>query len=677
MKKVFNKENKDVKKQIEILHNKLKIYSDYYYNKNESLISDFEFDKLLKELEQLEKQYPEYKKEHSLTEEIGKIDLKATKFKKIKHKKPMLSLNNSYNIEDMKAFFERVKKNIKIDREMEYVLELKLDGASISIIYEKGVLIKAVTRGDGIEGEDVTENILMIESIPKKLSENINIELRGEIVLPLSRFKQLNIEREKTGEESFANPRNVASGTLRQLDANIVKERGLDGYFYFIVNPEKYGLKTHIDSLLYIKKLGIKTTGVCELIKDIKSLENRIEYWDKNRNDLDYETDGLVIKLNDIEFWEKLGYTTKSPRWAIAYKFPATKISTRLEGIVWQVGRTGKITPVAQLQEVELSGSQIKRASLHNMDEINRKDIKIGDMVFIEKAAEIIPQVICSIKKLRDGNEREVVAPTKCPVCESDLLKEDGAVDLKCINQSCPAIIKGGIEYFVSRNAMNIIGFGNKNVEKFLELGYIFDITDIYRLKQYKDELIKLDKMGEKSVENILQSIENSKSRPYSKTLYALGIPYVGKYLATVLAKASGTINNLIKMTEEELVLIDGVGEKVAKSVYNYFRDENFINIVKKLQSYGINFKEDNNETFENMKLKGKTFLFTGKLTKLKREDIKEIVENLGGEILSSVNKKLNYLVVGENAGTKLKKAENLKTVNILTEDEFFELIES
>ena len=525
------------------------------------------------------------------------------------------------------------------------------------------------------EGEDVTENILAIKSIPNYLKENISIEVRGEIVLPLSRFQEINQRRLEDGEEIFANPRNAASGTLRQLDAEVVKERELDAYFYYLVDPEDHGMKTHKESLEYLSKIGIKTTGIAEVISSMSIMEERIAYWEKAKEKLDYETDGLVLKLNNIGLWEEVGYTTKSPRWAIAYKFPAKQVTTKLNGITWQVGRTGKVTPVAELEEVELSGSRVKRASLHNMDEIVRKDIRIGDRVFIEKAAEIIPQVVSSVKEVRDGSEKIVVPPTHCPICKSLLEKEEGLVDLKCVNPTCPAIIQGSIEYFVSRDGMNISGFGSKIVERMLELGYIQDITDIYELSKYGEEMKKLDKMGEKSVEKLFASIEKSKERPYSKTLYALGIPFVGKFLGTVLSKKSGDIDKLSSMTKEELLEIEGVGEKVAESVYKFFRDEKSMEIVKKLKEYGINFsQEKKKDTSGEGPFSGKTFLFTGKLEKFKREEIKELIESLGGTNMSSVSKKLDYLIVGADAGSKLKKAQELETVTILTEDEFIEL---
>lgn len=668
----------DIKARIEKLRQDLERYNYYYYSKNESIISDVEFDRLLSELNELEERYPQLKREETPTEKVGS-SLKSSKFKKVTHKTPMLSLSNSYNIVDVEEFMERIKKNLldSEDKRLAYALEVKLDGLSISLQYENGKFVRGVTRGDGEIGEDVTENILQIDSIPKYLKEKVDIEVRGEIVLPLSKFIELNAKRLEEGEEIFANPRNAASGTLRQLDSEVVKERGLDAYFYFLVDAERYGIKTQSESLKYISSLGLQTTGICEVIEDVESLEKRIDYWAIAREKLDYETDGMVIKLEDLTLWEEVGYTSKSPRWAIAYKFPAKQVTTKLLGVTWQVGRTGKVTPVAELEEVELSGSRVKRASLHNYDEILRKDIRIGDRVFIEKAAEIIPQVVMAIKEVRTGEEIEVLPPEECPVCGTTLEKEEGLVDLKCPNKKCPAVIQGQIEYFVSRDGMNISGFGSKIVEKFLKMGYIKDVTDIYLLKEYREELESLDKMGKKSVENLLDSIEKSKERDYTKTLYALGIPYVGKFLAGILAKESKSIEALANMSIEELLKIEGVGEKVAEAVYEYFRDEETKEIVEKLIEYGVNYKiEEKEEQSKELPLSGKTFLFTGKLQRFTRDEIRDIIEKQGGKNLSSISKKLDYLIVGEDAGSKLKKAQEIGTIEILTEDEFLKLIE-
>lgn len=672
----FGENLDNIKKKIEKMREDILKYNQYYYTNNESLISDVEYDNLIKELKELEEQYPQFKNVESPTEKVGATNLRESKFQKVTHKKPMLSLSNTYNEGEIGDFIERVRKLIPEDKELKYALELKLDGLSISVQYEKGKLVRGVTRGDGAIGEDVTENIMEIATIPHELPEPLDLEVRGEIVLPLSNFLKLNERRMEAGEEVFANPRNAASGTLRQIDSSIIKERGLDSYFYFLVDAEKYGVKTHSESIKFLEKLGFKTTGVCEVLESASKLKKRIDYWEKEKENLDYETDGMVIKVDELELWNILGNTTKSPRWAIAYKFPAKQVTTTMLGVTWQVGRTGKVTPVAELEEVLLSGSKVKRASLHNFHEIERKDIRIGDKVFIEKAAEIIPQVVKSIKEFRDGSEIQIVEPTECPVCQSPIAREEGQVDIKCTNPNCPGKIKGRIEYFVSRDAMNISGFGSKMVEKMLELGFIKNAGDIYNLKSHEEELVKIEKMGKRSVEKLLESIEESKKRDYSKVLYALGIPFIGKYSGKLLANASGNIDKLMNMSVEELMEIDGVGDKGAKAVYDFFRDSENIQLIEVLRGYGLQFAQEVKEeqSSEERIFEGKTFLFTGTLKNFKREEIKEEIEKLGGKNLSAVSKNLDYLIIGEKAGSKLKKAQELGTVKILTEDEFLEI---
>ena len=674
----FGENLDNIKKKIEKMREDILKYNQYYYTNNESLISDVEYDNLIKELKELEEQYPQFKNVESPTEKVGATNLRESKFQKITHKKPMLSLSNTYNEGEIGDFIERVRKLIPEDKELKYALELKLDGLSISVQYEKGKLVRGVTRGDGAIGEDVTENIMEIATIPHELPEPLDLEVRGEIVLPLSNFLKLNEKRMEAGEEVFANPRNAASGTLRQIDSSIIKERGLDSYFYFLADAEKYGVKTHSESIKFLEKLGFKTTGVCEVLESASKLKKRIDYWEKEKENLDYETDGMVIKVDELELWNILGNTTKSPRWAIAYKFPAKQVTTTMLGVTWQVGRTGKVTPVAELEEVLLSGSKVKRASLHNFHEIERKDIRIGDKVFIEKAAEIIPQVVKSIKEFRDGSEIQIVEPTECPVCQSPVAREEGQVDIKCTNPNCPGKIKGRIEYFVSRDAMNISGFGSKMVEKMLELGFIKNAGDIYNLKSHEEELVKIEKMGKRSVEKLLESIEESKKRDYSKVLYALGIPFIGKYSGKLLANASGNIDKLMNMSVEELMEIDGVGDKGAKAVYDFFRDSENLQLIEVLRGYGLQFAQEVKEeqSSEERIFEGKTFLFTGTLKNFKREEIKEEIEKLGGKNLSAVSKNLDYLIIGEKAGSKLKKAQELGTVKILTEDEFLEICE-
>ena len=676
----------EIKEKYEKLRKEIEKHNNLYYNEDNPIISDMEYDKLIRELRDLEETNPNLKVEYEIknskvgfgneksenenvspTEKIGGIA--SEKFSKVRHRVPMLSLSNISEIED---FDKRVKKIIDVKKKIDYVLELKLDGLSISLIYENGVLKQGITRGDGQIGEDVTENIMEIESIPKKLKEPISLEVRGEVILPISEFGRINQEREDEGEDVFANPRNAAAGTIRQLDKSIVKERKLDCYLYYLVNAEEYGMKTHKESIEYIEKLGFKTTKIFELYNDFGKLEKAIDVWRTKREKLDYETDGLVIKVNEFEHYDELGYTTKSPRWAIAYKFPAEQVKTKLYDVTFQVGRTGVVTPVAELEAVNLSGSVVKRASLHNFDEIRRKEIKIGDNVIIEKAAEIIPQVVNVVFEDRKGDEKDIEVPTNCPICDSELVKEEGQVALKCLNPQCPEKVKREIAYFVSRDAMNITGLGEKIVEKFIELGKIKTVVDIYSLKNYAEELENLEKMGKKSVENLINSIEESKKQGFSKVLYALGIPFVGKFNANLLTKNYNSIELLKEKSIEDLLEIKGIGDKVAVAVHTYLNDENNWAKIVALKEIGLQFEAEKaeEEKIEDNPIKGKSFLATGKLEKYKRNDIKDIILAKGGNYLSGVTKKLDYLIAGEKAGSKLSKAEELG-VRVLTEEEF------
>ena len=681
---IENKKNNnfsEIQEKYTKLRSEIEYHNNLYYNEDNPIISDMEYDFLIRELKELEQKYPElleYNKngENSPTEKIG--GTASEKFSKVRHRVPMLSLSNTYNISEIEDFDKRVKKIILAEniennsKELEYILELKLDGLSISLIYENGMLVQAVTRGDGQVGEDVTENIREIPTIPKKLKENISLEVRGEIILPISSFNRINQEREDEGEDVFANPRNAASGTIRQLDKTIVAERGLDCYLYYLVNAENYGVKTHLESIEYIEKLGFKTTKIFEKYTDFKKLEEAIDKWHDDRKKLDYETDGLVIKVNNFSLYEILGYTTKSPRWAIAYKFPAEQVKTKLMDVTFQVGRTGVITPVAELEAVNLSGSVVKRASLHNFDEIRRKDIKIGDNVIVEKAAEIIPQVVNVVFDDRTGEEIEIQEPANCPVCNSELAHEEGLVALKCHNPLCPEKVKRQIAYFVSRDAMNISGLGDKIVEKFIELGKIKTIVDIYSLKEYREELENLEKMGQKSVDNLINNIEASKNRDFSKVLYALGIPFVGKFNANLLTKNFKNIENLKNQSIENLLSVKGIGDKVAIAVNTFLNNENNWKIITNLQNVGLQFainESDLKEIADNP-IKGKNFLATGKLQKYKRNDIKDIILSKGGNYLSAVSKNLDFLIAGEKAGSKLEKAEKLG-IRVLTEEEF------
>ena len=667
----MNSLDNEILKNYTNLKNKIEKYNNLYYNEDNPIISDMEYDGLLRKLKEMEKEYPALLEiDDSPTKKIG--GTASNKFSKVEHKVPMLSLSNTYNIAEIEDFDKRVKKIINFSEKIEYILELKLDGLSISLIYENGNLTRAVTRGDGKIGEDVTENIMEIESIPKKLKEPISLEVRGEIILPIKNFNKINEEREENGEEVFANPRNAAAGTIRQLDSTIVSKRGLDCYLYYLVNAENYGIKTHLESIKFIEKLGFKTTKVFEKYSDFKTLEKSIEKWRIKREKLDYETDGLVIKINDFSFYETLGYTTKSPRWAIAYKFPAEQVKTRLLNVTFQVGRTGVVTPVAELEAVNLSGSVVKRASLHNFDEIRRKDIKIGDNVIVEKAAEIIPQVVNVVFDDRKGTEKEIKEPESCPACGTKLVKEEGLVALKCLNPHCPEKIKREISYFVSRDAMNISGLGEKIVEKFIELEKIKTVVDIYFLENYRNELENLEKMGKKSVENLLNSINESKNQDFSKVLYALGIPFVGKFNANLLSKTFKDIDVLKEKSVEELLEVKGIGDKAAIAVNTFLNNENNWKIITELKEIGLKFKfeEDELKEVKDNPIKGKNFLATGKLQKYKRNEIKDIILEKGGNYLSAVSKNLDFLIAGEKAGSKLEKAQNLG-IRILSEDDF------
>ncbi len=670
--------------QLEKKYNKLREeiekHNNLYYNEDNSIISDSEYDSLIKELKNIEEKYPSVKidfenkfsdKNITPTEKIGGFAI--SKFDKINHKVPMLSLDNTYNINEIKEFDQRVRKKLELDKKIEYILELKLDGLSISLIYEDGILVKGVTRGDGQIGEDVTKNIMEIKSIPKKLKEPLNLEVRGEIVLPISNFNKLNELRMEIGEEVFANPRNAAAGTIRQLDSSVVKERGLDCYLYYLVESEKLGIKSHEESVKFIENLGFKTTKVFEKYDDFDKLEDGIKRWHFDREKLNYETDGLVIKVNDFLYYEELGYTTKSPRWAIAYKFPAEQVKTKLHNITFQVGRTGVVTPVAELEPVSLSGSIVKRASLHNFDEIKRKDIKIGDNVIIEKAAEIIPQVVSVVIEDRKGVEIEIEIPKNCPICGTTLIKEDNQVALKCPSSTCPEKVKREIEYFVSRDAMNITGLGEKIVEKFIELGKIKTVVDIYSLENYREELEKLDKMGKKSIDNLINSINESKNREFNKVFYSLGIPFIGKFNANLLTKIFKNIDNLKNQSIEELLEVKGIGEKAAISIFDYLNNEDNWEKIKLLKAIGLKFEFDDlleKIEVEDNPIKNKNFLATGKLEKYSREEIKDIILSKGGNYLSIVSKNLDFLIAGEKAGSKLSKAENLG-IRVLSENEF------
>ena len=653
------------------LRNDIEKYNKAYYNEDRPLISDLEYDNLYRELKQIEKEHPEFLRIFDSASPTQKIGGNVNeKFSKIKHQTPMLSLDNTYNITDIEDFATRIKKTVGENYPLEYILELKLDGVSISLIYENGELVKGITRGDGIFGEDVTDNIKEITSIPKRLSKKINLEVRGEIVLPLSSFERLNKSREGSGENLFANTRNAAAGTIRQLDSTVVRERRLECYIYYLINYQDFGFTTHSDSINFLQDLGFKTTNVFEKHENLTTLFESINRWNQERKKLDFETDGMVIKLNNFHTYSLLGNTVKSPRWAIAYKFPTEQIQTKIKNVIFQIGRTGTITPVAEFEPVSLSGSIIKRASLHNFDEIKRKDIRIGDVVIIEKAAEIIPYVVNVVFGKRTGEEKIINIPLTCPNCGSSLVQE--GVAIKCTNPTCSEKIKRKIEHFVSRDAMNIIGMGEKIIDVLVNQGYIKSFEDIYELKKYKSEIENLDNMGSQKVNNLLQNIENSKSQPYSKVLYALGIPYIGRHISEILVRAYKTIDELKLQTFENIINIPGIGETVAKSICDYLNKDAYWKIIEHLKEHGLCFSYIENEIEDNS-IKGYSFLVTGKLNEYRREELKNIISNRGGIYLSSVNKNLDYLITNETSNNKINLAQKLG-VQIINEQEFKKL---
>jgi len=662
----MNKEK--IKKEIEKLRKEIEYHNYRYYVLADPVISDDEYDKLMEKLIELEKKYPEFQSPDSPTQKVGGGLISG--FKTVPHSKPMLSLDNTYNEEEIKEFDKRVKKILNTS-EVEYVCELKIDGVSIALRYNDGSLVQALSRGNGLEGDDITENIKKIKSIPLRLFKPLTIEVRGEVFMPVDEFERYNRQREEEGLPPFANPRNAAAGTLRQLDSSIVAKRKLDSFIYYIVEPENYNIKTQWEALNFLRELGLKVNPLSKLCNSIDCV---IDYWKemiKQRTILGYWADGIVVKVNKFEYYPILGETAKAPRWAIAFKFPAIKAKTRLIDIELNVGRTGTITPVAILEPVNLEGTVVKRASLHNFDYIKEKDIKIGDYVYIEKAGGIIPQVISVIKEMRIGNEKEIVPPEKCPVCGGPVGKlTEGEVALRCLNPHCTQKLKRHLEIFVSRSAFDISGIGEKLIDKFVEAKIINDIADIFYLTPF--DLAQISGVGQKTIANILKQIEKAKNTPFHRVIVGLGIPMVGEKTAKILAEHFKNIDNLSKASYEELISLEGIGPEVAKSVIEYFKNEKTKEIIEKLKKAGVNL--ESKEVKKSNKLKGLTFVITGSLKNYTRDEAKEIIEQFGGKVTNTVSSKTNYLIVGENPGSKLEKAKQLG-VKIINEEEFEKLI--
>ena len=639
-----------------------------YYVLDNPTITDQEYDNYMRELINLENESPEFKLADSPTGRVGNEVVSA--FNKVTHEKPMLSLSNVFNEEEIILFDERLKKdNIK----PEYVCELKIDGLSVSLLYEKGVLKRAATRGDGVTGEDITHNVKTIKSVPLKIKEPIDIEVRGEIYMSKKSFNELNEEREKNGENLFANPRNAAAGSVRQLDSKIAAKRKLDCFIYHLPNPEDYNIKTHAESLEFMENLGFVVNKNNRKVANIKELLNYINEWTENRNTLPYEIDGIVIKLNDLSDQIKAGFTTKYPKWATAYKFPAELVLTKLKDIKMTVGRTGQVTPNAILEPVILMGSTISKATLHNEDYIKMKDIRIGDTVAIRKAGDVIPRVEKVILDRRTGLEQEFQVPDTCPICGSKLTKTDAAY--YCTNLNCDAKMIERLIHFASRDAMNIEGFGDAIVEDFYNMGYLKSIDGFYNLKQYKNELMLLEGFGTKSIENLLNSIESSKNNSLEKLLFGLGIRHVGAKGAKVLAKNFKNIAALMNANYDDLIAINDIGEIIAESIIEYFKNEENIELINKLKEHNLNMNYLG-ITIENEHFDGKTFVLTGSLESITREEATEVIEANGGKVSSSVSKKTSAVIVGSDPGSKYKKAVDLN-IPIWSEEEFLSKIKS
>lgn len=635
-----------------------------YYVLDNPTITDQEYDDYYNELLSIEEKYPELKREDSPTNRVGGAVL--DKFEKVTHDHPMLSFDDIFNEEEIILFDERIKKVVSTAH---YTLEPKMDGLSGSLIYKNGILVRGATRGDGVTGEDITTNIKTIKSVPLRLTEDIDIEVRGEIYMSKKSFLEANREKIKNGEKEFANPRNAAAGSIRQLDSKVAAKRNLDFMAYFIPNPEDYGIKTQKESLEFLKKLGFVTNYKLNgYAKNVKDITNYIDSLSEKRDNLPFEIDGVVLKVDNLEDEKRLGFTSRVPRWGIAYKFPAKEVLTTLKEIKFTVGRTGKITPNAIFSPVHVSGSLVSKATLHNSDYCIDKDVRVGDTISIRKAGDVIPEVV----EVKLDRRKEDSVPFKmienCPMCNSVLVRKDA--NHYCKNEHCPSRKIESLIHFSSRDAMYIEGFGESIVEDFYNLGYLKNIDDFYTLDKYKDELMLLEGFGEKSISKLLESASNSKKNSLERLLFGLGIRYVGKKTAKILSKYYKTMDNLIKADFDELKSINDIGDVIAKSIVDYFSDEKNINLINRLKDLNLNMRylgEEVNTSNEN--INGKTFVITGTLSR-PRDEIKEEIEGLGGNVTGSVTKKTDYVIAGEKAGSKLTKANELG-INVLTEEEY------
>ncbi|CAM3937477.1 NAD-dependent DNA ligase LigA [Flavobacterium sinopsychrotolerans] len=663
----------DIQNTIQKLREELNQHNYNYYVLDKPIISDYEFDLKLKQLQELESQYPEYFDENSPTQRVGGTITKN--FKTVPHEHRMYSLDNSYSKEELIDWEKRIQKVLG-DVPLEYTCELKYDGASISITYENGKLKRAVTRGDGFQGDDVTNNIKTIKSIPLELKGNFpdKFDVRGEIILPFAGFEKMNQELIEIGETPYSNPRNTASGSLKLQDSAEVAKRPLDCLLYFLIG-NNLPFKSQFEGLETARQWGFKAPKEAKLAHNLEEVFQYIDYWDTHRHNLPYETDGVVVKVNSFHYQDELGFTAKSPRWAIAYKFKSEQVSTKLNSISYQVGRTGSITPVANLEPVQLAGTIVKRASLHNADQIEKLDIRVGDTVFVEKGGEIIPKIIAVDLSKRPENTEPTKYITNCPECNTALVRSEGEANHYCPNfYGCPPQIIGRIQHFISRKAMDIEGLGGETVALLFNNGLVHNYADLYELKV--DQILPLERMAQKSAENLVNGVANSKNIPFERVLFALGIRFVGETVAKKLAKHYKSIDALSQATLMDLILVDEIGERIAQSVLDFFENEENRNIIERLKQHGIQFEiiEKINPNATNI-LSGKTFVVSGVFEKFSRDDLKKAIEDNGGKVGSSISAKTDYLIAGDNMGpAKLEKANKLN-ISIISEDDFMNLI--
>ena len=659
------------KKRVKELRKQLDYYAKLYYDEDNPAISDFEYDMMMNELKNLEKEFPNLIDKDSLTQKVGGTVKEG--FEKVVHEVPLQSLQDIFSFEELEEFRERVKKaeeKYEIE-ENRFVVETKIDGLSVSLEYKNGEFVRGATRGNGEVGEDVTENLKTIKNIPKKLKENINIIVRGEVFIGKKEFDEMNEEREVLGESLFANARNAAAGSLRQLDSKIAASRPLDIFIFNVQKIEDKNFNSHYEELLYLEKIGFNVNPVkipCETIDE--SIE-AIKKIGNDREKLSFGIDGAVIKVDNLELREKMGTTAKTPRWAIAYKYPPEKKETLLKDIICQVGRTGAITPMAILEPVKVAGSTISKTTLHNEDFIKERDLKIGDTVVIQKAGDVIPEIVGVNKKKRNGTEKDFEMPKVCPVCGAPAVREEGEAALRCTGIECPAKSLRTIIHFASREAMNIDGLGYKIIEQLIEKGLISNIADIYTLTL--EDVASLKKNGTKFAQNLIESIENSKQNDLYRLIAALGIRHVGVKGAKILAKKYKTMENLMKASLESLALVEDIGEITADSIYTFLKNDQTIDLINRLKKSGVNMKAIEDENADN-RFEGKTFVLTGSLEKYTRQEASDIIEKFGGKVSGSVSKKTSYVLAGEEAGSKLTKAQNLG-IAIISEEQFEEMI--